>query len=145
MSVVRASIFGLLGLAAIALTPGCTPVALQPVTSSGLVVYSKGASLGTASVRLALPPAEVYRGMLGMVERRPELTVINRNDARYLLEVDDRGRRLTGQATDLGRGETLLFIWVDTGDTGQTGQDLMEDAITAVCTELAVECEVQDI
>ncbi len=145
MPVERALTFGLLGLAAIALTPACTPLALQPATSAGLVVYSKGASQNTASVRLALPPDAVYRGMLGMLERRPELTVINRNDKRYLLEVTDGERRLTGQATDLGRGETLLFIWIDAGDSGQTGRDLMEDAIKVVCTELAVECEVQDI
>ncbi|MDH3229614.1 MAG: hypothetical protein OEN55_07475 [Alphaproteobacteria bacterium] len=145
MSTERALAFGLLGLAAIALTPGCTPVALQPVTSSGLVVYSMGASQHTASVRLALPPGEVYRGMLGMIERRPELTVINRNDKRYLLEVADGEMRLTGQATDLGRGETLLFIWADAGNSGHTGQDLMGEAITVICTELRVECEVQDI
>lgn len=131
-------------LAAWVLT-ACTPVAMQPVTSSGLVVYSKGARQQTASLRLAMPPAEVYRGMLGMVERRPQLTVINSNDKRYLLEVTDGGRRLTGQATDLGRGETLLFIWADAGDSGQTGRDLIEDAITLVCTELRVECEAQDI
>ena len=144
MSVVRALSCGLLGLATIALTPGCTPLALQPATSSGLVVYSKGASQHTASVRLVLPPGEVYRGMLGMIERRPELTVVNRNDARYLLEVVEGEQRLTGQATDLGRGETLLFIWVDTGDSGQTGRGLMEEVITVVCKELAVECEEQD-
>ena len=145
MSIKRRLTAGLLGLAAIALAPGCTPVALQPVTSTGLVVYSKGASQDTASVILALAPDEVYRGMLGMIERRPRLTVINRNDARYLLEVDDGGRRLTGQATDLGRGETLLFIWVDAGSSGQTGQVLMDDVIAVVCKELAVECTVQDV
>lgn len=143
MPVQRTLALALLGLVATAPTPGCTPVALQPVTSTGLVVYSKGASQDTASVILALTPDRVYRGMIGMLERRPHVTVINRNDKRYLLEVEDRGRRLTGQATDLGRGETLLFIWVDAGDTGQTGQDLIEDAITTVCKELAVECTVQ--
>jgi len=145
MSVERALIFGLLGLTAIALTPGCTPLALQPVTSTGLVIYTRGATQDTASVRLPLPPGEVYRGVLGMIERRPHVTVINRNDSRYLLEVEDSGRRMTGQATDLGRGETLLFIWVDAGDSGQTGKEIMEDAITTVCSELAVKCEVQDI
>jgi hypothetical protein len=144
MSVLRALTFGLLGLAAIVLTPGCTPVALQPVTSSGLVVYSKGASQHTASLRLALPPDAIYRSLLGMIERRPELTVVNRNDKRYLLEVTQGGRRFTGQATDLGRGETLLFLWADAGDSGETGRDIMEDAITDICTELVVECETQD-
>ena len=145
MFVERALIFGVLGLAAIALTPSCTPLALQPVTSTGLIVCSMGASQHTASVRLSLPPDAVYRGVLGMLESHPELTVFNGNDKRYFLEVTDCERRLTGQATDLGRGETLLFIWADAGDSGQTGRDLMEEAITAVCTELAVECEVQDV
>ncbi|UCH75286.1 MAG: hypothetical protein JSU82_05435 [Rhodospirillales bacterium] len=138
-------ILALACLGALAVPSGCTPVALQPVTSTGLVVYSMGARQNTASLRLSLPPDQVYQGMLEMLERRPHVSVINRNDKRYLLEVDDRGRQLTGQATDLGRGETLLFIWVDAGETGQTGQDLMQDVITTVCAELRVECEVQDI
>ena len=144
MSASRVITFGLMGLAVAVLMPACTPVALQPVTSSGLVVYSRGASQDTASLRLALPPDAVFRGLLGIIERRPDVTLVNRNDKRYLLEVTQGQTRLTGQATDLGRGETLLFLWADTGDSGETGRDLMEDAITDICTELAVECEVQD-
>lgn len=144
MPIERALVSGLLGLAAIALTPGCTPVALQPVTSTGLVIYTKGASQHTARVQLALPPNDVYSGMLAIVGRMPELTVVNQDDRKFFLEVVNGKWRLSGQATDLGRGETLLFVWADAGSSGQSGRELALDAVKLLCTELGVECSVQD-
>lgn len=134
----------LLGLAAIALTAGCTPLALQPVTSSGLIIYTKGASQHTARVQLALPPEDVYAGILTIVRRMPELTVVNQDDRRFFLEVVEGTRRLSGQATDLGRGETLLFVWADAGESGLSGRELALEAVERLCTELEVECSMQD-
>lgn len=144
MSVDRALAFGLLGLAALALTAGCTPLALQPMTSTGLVVYTKGASQHTASVQLALPPNEVYAGMIATIDSMPELKVVNRDDRRFFIEVVEGTRRVSGQATDLGRGETLLFVWADAGNTGQSGRKLALEAVELLCTEMKVECSVQE-
>ena len=140
----RALTIGLLGLAAITATAGCTPIALQPVTSTGLVVYTRGASQHTAKVQLALPPNDVYAGMLAVIRRMPELTVVNQDNRRFFVEVMEDTRRLSGQATDLGRGETLLFVWADTGISGQSGRELALEAVDKLCTELAVECIIQD-
>lgn len=134
----------LLGLVAIALTSACTPVALQPVTSTGLIIYTKGATQYTAKVQLALPPDDVYAGMLTIVGRMPELTVVNRDDRRFFLEVVEGTRRLSGQVTDLGHGETLLFVWADAGESGQSGRELALEAVELLCTELRVECSMQD-
>ncbi len=134
----------LLGLVAIALTSACTPVALQPVTSTGLIIYTKGATQYTAKVQLALPPDDVYAGMLTIVGRMPELTVVNRDDRRFFLEVVEGTRRLSGQVIDLGHGETLLFVWADAGESSQSGRELALEAVELLCTELRVECSMQD-
>lgn len=135
----------LLGLAAIVLAAGCTPVALQPVTSTGLIIYTKGAAQHTARVQLARPPNDVYAGILAVVGRVPEWTVVNRDDRRFFLEAMEGTRRLSAQATDLGRGETLLFVWADAGESGQSSHELAVKAVELLCTELGVECSMQAI
>lgn len=127
-----------------ALASGCTPLALQPATSTGLAVYTKGASRHTARVQLARPPNEVYAGMLAVVRDELKWTVVSQDDRRFFLEAAEGTRRLSGQATDLGRGATLLFVWADAGETGETGRDLALKAVEALCTDLGVDCTVED-
>ena len=123
---------------------GCATM-LQPVASTGLIVHARGASQHTATVQLALPPGEVYAGMLRVAARHPEFRVVNNLPSRFLLEVKDGTRSLTGQATDLGGGKTLLFMWTDAGGTGQTGRELALDAVKEICAELAVQCRMGEI
>jgi hypothetical protein len=123
---------------------GCATM-LQPVASTGLIVHARGASQHTATVQLALPPGEVFAGMLRVAARHPEFRVVNKVQSRFLLEVKDGTRRLTGQATDLGGGKTLLFMWTDAGGSGQTGRELALDAVKEICTELAVQCRMGEI
>ncbi len=138
-------IVSLTGLAAIASASGCTPLALQPVTSTGLVVYTKGASQHTAKVQLAVSPDDVFAGMLAIISGMPDVKIVNQDDGRFFVEVVVGSRRLSGQATDLGRGETLLFVWADAGDNGKTGRELAREAVELLCSELAVACTMQDI
>jgi len=144
MPVCRAATSGILALAMTALASGCTPLALQPATSTGLVVYTRGASQHTARVQLARPPHDVYAGMLAIIGRMPDLKVVRQDDGRFYIEVVRGTQRLSGQATDLGRGETLLFIWADSGDSGGSGRDLTKKAVESLCAELTVKCTVED-
>jgi hypothetical protein len=77
--------------------------------------------------------------MLRAVGELPEVTVVNQDNARYFLEVVEGETRLSSQATDLGGGSTLLFVWADAGDSGQTGRDLALDAVRVICEELDIE------
>jgi hypothetical protein len=120
---------------------GCA-TALHPGAFTGLIFHTRGANQHTATVQLALPPGEVYAGMLRVAARHSEFRVANKVQSRFLLEVEDGTRRLTGQATDLGEGKTLLFMWADAGGSGQTGQALLLEAVKEICAELAVQCEM---
>ena len=124
---------------------GCTYGAMQAPTSAGLVGYTKGASQHTATVQIARPPAEVYAGMLRIIARRPDVTVINQDKKHYLVEVTKGEKRLTGQATELDAYSTLFFIWADAGASGQTGQNLALTAMRELCAELKIECKMEGL
>jgi hypothetical protein len=125
---------------------GCTYGAMKAPTSAGMVVYTRGASLHTATIQIAKPPAEVYSAMLRAVAKYPKkVTVVNNDKKRYLLEVTHDGKRLTGQAMELDANSTLFFIWADTGDSGDTGKHLAETATRTLCAELKIECKMKDM
>ncbi len=128
-------------VAALALS-GCSYGPMQAPTSAGMVIYTEGAQHHTATVQIALPPPDVYAGMLRILDRMPELSVIHQDRKRYMLEVTADEKRLTGQATPLDTNSTLLFIWADAGNSGLTGQDLSLRAMREICAELNVECKM---
>jgi len=135
-------VFGLIGALAM---PGCAYGPMQAPTSAGQVVYTKGARQHTATVQLAVPAAEVYAAMLRITAQRPDLKILNKEDKRYLLELTDGERSVAGQATELDVNSSLLFIWSDAGESGQTGQSISLKAIRDICAELKVHCTMQDM
>lgn len=117
---------------------------LQPAATSSTVLFTEGSRHHTAMLLIALPPQDVYAGLLRIIESEPDLTVINREDERYLIEVMKDGRQVAGQASDIGHGETLLFLWADAGDTGDTGANINRRSVNRICHELKVKCEVRN-
>jgi len=133
------------GLIGVLTMLGCTYGAMKAPTSAGLVVYTRGASLHTATIQIARPPAEVYSAMLRIITRHPELTVINDDKKHYLLEVAKGEEHLTGQATELDANSTLFFIWADAGASGKTGKNLALRAAQEICAELKIQCQMKDL
>lgn len=135
-------VFGLIGAFAV---HSCAYGPMQAPTSAGMVVYTKGARQHTATVQLEVSAAEVYAAMLRITEQRPDLKILNKEDKRYLLELTDGERSVAGQATELDANSSLLFIWSDAGESGQTGQSISLKAIRDICAELKVHCTMQDL
>ena len=110
----RSYLLILTGLVAMLTLLGCTYGAMKAPTDAGMVVYTRGASLHTATIQIAKPAGEVYAGMLRAVANYPkELTIVNNDEKRYLLELTSEGKRITGQAMEIDANSTLFFIWVD--------------------------------
>ena len=123
---------------------GCTYGAMKAPSDAGMVVYTRGASLHTATIQIARPADEVYAAMLRAVANYPEkVTVVNNDEKSYLLELTHKGKRLTGQAMEVDANTTLFFIWADTGETNDTGKNLAEKATRTLCSELKVECKMK--
>lgn len=136
----------MVGLVSVLTLLGCTYGAMKAPSDAGLVVYTRGASLHTATIEIAKPADEVYAGMLRAVANSPnEVTIVNNDAKRYLLELTSEGERLTGQAMVLDANSTLFFIWADAGTTGNTGKNLAERATRALCGELKIKCQMKDM
>lgn len=121
---------------------GCWPAPGASVAHTAAVVYTKGARQNTVSVRLKVPPHQVFAAMIRLAEEDTDFEIIKRDDRRLLLEVVAADRSVSGQATDLGRGETLLFVWADAGTSGMTGRKFALEVAEYVCAELSVDCEI---
>jgi hypothetical protein len=131
-----------LSVAAVLLA-GCAPLPGSGVTNAATVVYTAGASQYTAAVELPVQPPIVFDAMVRLVNERPNVEVVDRNDKAFLIKVaDESERNLTGQVTKLGSGNSLLYIWADAGSSGQTGQELAISTVELICDELGVEYEL---
>ena len=112
------------------------------VVESATVVYTAGAKKHTAAVQISLPATEVYATIVRLIEEKPDNIIENRNDKAFLIEIEESGRSITGQVTSLGPDRSLLYVWVDAGNTGLTGQELATDIVEIVCNELGVKYEL---
>lgn len=117
---------------------GCIATPGGRVSDAATVVYTTGSSQHTVAVELPVAPADVFGSMSRIIEQLTDVEIVNRNENTFLLEIKINGKRLTGQATELRNGETLLFIWADAGITGQTGEELALVAVERICDELEV-------
>ncbi len=126
----------------IAALGGCSWLAGGQVVESALVVHTSGSKKHTAAVQIPLAAPEVYATIVRLVEDNPDHNIEDRNDKAFLIEIEDSGRSMTGQVTKLGPDRSLLYVWVDAGNTGLTGQELATDIVEIVCDELGVEYEL---
>lgn len=67
---------------------------------------------------------------------------MHRNDRSRMVEVAWSDGSLTAQATELGPSETLLFLWIDAGDTGLTAKEVASSVLEALCDDLNVDYEL---
>ena len=102
---------------------GCIFLPGGTVVESALVVHTAGAKKHTTAVQIPLAAEEVFATIVRLIEERPNNIIENRNDKAFLIEIEEDGRSLTGQVTRLGPDRSLLYVWVDAGNTGLTGQE----------------------
>jgi hypothetical protein len=121
---------------------GCFLLPGGQVVESATVVYTAGSKKHTAAAQIPVEAPTVFAALVDMVKDRPGVVIDNRNDDAFLIEVSRGNRSLTGQATKLGPKHTLLYVWVDAGDSGLTGEELATDVVESVCHELGVEFEL---
>ena len=132
--------FALLG--AICLFAACSLLPGGKVTDSATVVYSVGAKKHTAAVQVPVAAPEVYASIVRLLEEEKDLDFQSRNDKAMLIEVEKGSRSLTGQVTDLGADRSLLYVWADAGESGETGEELAISVVELVCDELGVKYEL---
>jgi hypothetical protein len=117
-------------------TPGTT------VTNAGEVVYLSGPKQETVAVTLAASPEAVFDSILRTIAEAKTAEVTQRNDETRMVEASYDGRSFNAQATEFGSGDTLLFLWVDAGETGLTGNELAMSTIETISKDLNASYEL---
>ncbi len=117
---------------------GCGAMPGAAVYDTAALVYATGARQQTVAVELSVAPPDVFGSMSRVVALLDGATVLHRDDDAMELEISIDGMHLTGKVTDLGNRSTLLYIWADAGNTGQSGKELALKAVERICEDLGV-------
>lgn len=121
---------------------GCSWLAGGSVVESATVVYTKGSKKHTAAAQIPVPAAAVFSAIVRLLDEKPDIIIDSRNDQAFLVEVSRGTRSLTGQVTSLGADHSLLYVWVDAGESGLTGEAIAISVVEQVCDELGVSYEL---
>ena len=116
---------------------GCITAA---VTTTVVYVISKMEY--TATVEVTVKPDEVYGAMVRILQRRPDVEIVKRDDAKHLLEVRKGKNKATAQVSSTDGGQTLLKVTAQEGETEASHEELALRIVTQVCDELGVQYRV---
>lgn len=135
------SVIAILLVAALILQ-GCV-VFLSSVAAT--VVYVRSKNHLTTTVLIKKSPDEVYAAMNKIIDRSPDVKVLNREDKKYLIEASRGKDKVTAKATLFGSsGLTQLIVIADAGERGQKDEDLALRVVRNICEELKVDYKVVD-
>jgi len=118
-------------------TAGCITA-----TVMATVVYVASKMQYTATVEVKAKPADVYGAMQRIIERRPDVEVVKRDDAKYLLDIRKGKNTATAQVSATEGGLTILKVTAKEGETEASHEELALRIVTQVCDELKVQYRV---
>jgi len=121
----------------LASTAGCITA-----TVMATVVYVASKMQYTATVEVKAKPADVYGAMQRILERRPDVEVVKRDDAKYLLDIRKGKNTATAQVSATEGGLTILKVTAKEGETEASHEELALRIVTQVCDELKVQYRV---
>jgi hypothetical protein len=121
---------------------GCAALPGGQVVNSALIIHTEGSRQHMVAVKVPADASRVFAAFVDQLEQRPEVSIINRNDTAYLIEVSHDGKHVTGQVTELDARWSLLYVWADAGDSHMSGHDLAVSVVEVICDELGVNYEM---
>jgi len=133
----KLSVAALLVLTAIYLQ-GCVVV----LSSVAAVVYMRSNNHLTTTVLIKKTPDATYTAMNQIIERTPDIKIINKEDKKYLIEASRGENKVTAKATPYGSGLTQLIVTADAGKGDLSDEDLALKVVRQVCEELGVEYKI---
>jgi hypothetical protein len=116
---------------------GCITAAV-----TATVVYVASTMQHTATVEVEAEPADVYAAMLRILQRRPDVEIVKRDDANHALEIRKGKNKATAQVSATEEGMALLKVTAQEGETEASHKDLSLNIVTQVCEELGVQYRV---
>ena len=109
------------------------------------VIYVAGTFQYTVKVEVKAPPDKVYAAMLRILERRPDVAVDKRDDAKLQLEISKGKNTAVAQVVKLAEGElTQLTVTARENETDTSHKELALRVVEQVCNELGVPYRVEE-
>jgi len=127
---------------------GCSSATVPVVgniADTGMEMYAQQAGSDAMAATLAAPPGEVYAGILRLADRSTELNVVDRNPDRLEIEMAQDDYLLTTESTEFGDRETLLHIWIDTGNSRLPPREYVRAFLQQLSDEMGVNYEMLDM
>jgi len=121
---------------------GCASLPGGQVVESATVVYTTGSKKHTAAAQIPVAASSVFASLVNAIKEYPDVVIENLDEKAFLIEVSRGSRSLTGQATPLGENRSLLYVWIDAGESGLTGEELATTVVEVVCDDLGVNYEL---
>jgi hypothetical protein len=108
------------------------------LTTVATVVRMRSSNHVTTTVLIKKEPDVVYAAMIQILERKPDVKVIKKEDASYLIEAARGEAKASAKATSYGSGLTQLIVTADAGKGDQSDEDLALNVVKQICEELKV-------
>ena len=121
---------------------GCASLPAGQVVESATVVYTTGSKQHTAAVQIPVAASSVFASLVNAIKEKPDVVIENLDEKAFLIEVSRGSRSMTGQATPLGANRSLLYVWIDAGNSGLSGEELATTVVEVVCDDLGVKYEL---
>lgn len=112
------------------------------LSSVATVIYMRSNNHLTTTVLIKKAPDATYAAMNQIIERTPDIKIINKEDKKYLIEASRGENKVTAKATPYGSGLTQLIVTADAGKGDLTDEDLALNVVKQICDELGVEYKV---
>ena len=117
---------------------GCVVV----LSSVATLVYMRSNNHLTTAVLIKKTPDATYAAMNQIIERTPDIKIINKEDKKYLIEASRGKNKVTAKAPPYGSGLTQLIVTADAGKGDRSDEDLALNVVRQICEELGVEYKV---
>ena len=108
------------------------------LSSVATVVYMRSSKHTTTTVLIKKEPDVVYAAMIRIIERKPDVQVLKKEDENYLIEAARGEAKASAKATSYGSGLTQLIVTADAGKGNQSDEDLSLNVVKQICEELEV-------
>jgi hypothetical protein len=105
------------------------------------VHYYKSSKYSTAMVQVKAKVADVYQTALRIVEEKPELKLLKKDDVKFMVEAKEGELHANVKAVAISDNQTQLVVTADAGKK-EADKKLALQIVTNICDELGVKYTV---
>ena len=107
-----------------------------------IIQATRGSNTSTATVLINRDAATVYANAVKTINQRGYTQITKRDDAKYFLEGNRKGKNATLQVAAVGTNQSRVIITIE-NDSDASGINESVEALMQTCRQLGVQCQEQ--